>query len=506
MQNRNRSHRRPSTSRFPSERALQILSVRARQLLSTATAARLPSAAVRLLSTAVGLLSTAVGLLSGYACRLPSSRPARALSTRARRLPSSRASQILSDRGSGILPAPGSRFLSTRGDVAIALITTVGTVAALGYPSSGMDASTVVAARDPVGYASPPPAAARPPAGAGTSPQAVAPRSGTQGLDGVTARGGPGQVVVSWQLSDATPDQVHATISTAEGNRPTTSCVATATGCTFTRLTDGVSYTVTVSLTRNGDEVSRQTATAIPYPAVLATRTTRLWFNPADADSLIIDGGRTPSPGLTVKHLLDRSGSGADAGEAPGRRLPTIGTINGHPVLEFGPSSGMSFPASSLPTGSAPATVYAVAALDDPSAESDCFAHLLLWGTARTNGSRAVLKGCGTSLAFADTFGTWRDATPALAWHSGQAQLIRADFTASSLAVWMDGVSSYTWNQPPGSTLNTARMADGMLGSSPWEVSGNWKGQIAEVIILSETPGIAENSAIMQYLQHKWGV
>jgi hypothetical protein len=399
-------------------------------------------------------------------------------------------------------PKPGSaQFLLTRGNVVIALVTMAATMAALGF---GLRVAKTAAQHSPGSRPmSSVPAPAQQPGGA-ADPVSGTPASGVAAMMGLVARGGPGQAVVSWRLAGATADQVRATISGSDGSQPPSTCTPTATGCTFTRLTDGVEYTVDLSLVQGGRVVARKKVTAIPYPAVLATRATRLWFNLADPDTLLTEGGRRPAPGVPVLHVLDRSGSGADARPAPERALPTITMINGHTALAFGAVSGMPFPASSLPRGSAPGTVYAVAGLDE--AEADGFAHLVFWGAARTNGSRALIKEGGSSFAFADTYNTWNQASPTRPWRSGRIQIIRAGFAADALSLWMDGTRSYTWTQPEGATMDTGAVPDGMLGGTPWDGNASWQGRIAEVIVLSTIPTADEDTAITQYLQRKWGL
>jgi hypothetical protein len=351
-------------------------------------------------------------------------------------------------------------------------------------------------------------ATATPKTGAGASAagaRAASSMSGAGLLSRFRARGGPGQVVVSWRVPGEATDRIRATIDGSDGSHPASTCTPTVTGCTFANLVNGVEYTVTVALMQGSTQVTRQTAKAIPYPAVLASGATRLWFDPADPDSLVTTNGKRAS-GTGVRHLLDRSGSGADAGPSPARDAPTVAEINGHPVLNFRSTSGMSFAASSLPTGASPSTVYAVAALDSRTPEADCFAHLVVWGTPQPNGIRGLLKGCSTSMAFADTYDTWAEAAPTLGWRTSRTQIMRADFTAETLSVWMDGVSSYAWHQPPGAEMDTGSVPDGMLGGAPWNPAGGWQGSIAEIIVLSSVPTQTESSAIMQYLERKWGL
>jgi hypothetical protein len=424
-----------------------------------------------------------------------------------------------------------TRFLLTHANVAVVLVTTAATIGGLSFGFRHIDALQQQAApvsddrslsvpgdarepRSPSQTAAPgsstpiimTPASAPARLGPVKSSTTRAGLGGSATLESIAARSGPGQIVMSWRMSGGSGAQVRARISGSDGSRPASTCVPTTTGCTFANLTNGVEYTVELTLLRGTTAVAKQIAKAIPYPAVLSGRTTRLWFDPAQTDNLITDGRRT-APGSAVRHLLDRSGSGSDAGPVSGHNRPTIRLVNGHPALSFEGSSALSFPASSLPSGDAVSTVYAVAGLNDAEAETRCFGIMLTWGGLGRNAARQLHKGCGTSLAFADTFDTWAEAKPTLAWRQGQAQVIRADFAPSSLQVWLDGISSYTWSQPAGQTMSTARSADGLLGAAPWLASGDgWRGTIAEVIVLSVTPTQAENASIMQYLQRKWGL
>jgi hypothetical protein len=418
---------------------------------------------------------------------------------------------------------PFTRLTLTRDNVAVTIVTTIITISVLSFGMQGnwltgatdRTATTQEQAAEARG-SSPHPdmseqagqaAALTPPAAAAATPASTATdraKPGSGKLSGLDARGGPGRVVVSWQLSDASPTQIQTTITGNDGSHPAGSCQPATTGCTITGLTNGREYAVTVALTHGSQVITHQTVRATPYPSVLSNRSTRLWFDAADPAALVTAGQQVS--GATVRRVLDHSSSGADAGPVDGYTPPTLTTINGHKALRFGPNGGLRFPASSLPSGSAPSTVYAVAAMDSNTSSTDCFSHVLLWGTANTNGDRALIKGCGNALAYADTYDTWIKASPALPWKTGQVQIMRGDFTADTLAVWMDGASSYTWSQPENSHMETGSRPDGILGGTPWDVRGSWQGRIAEVIVLSHVPTSAENAMIMQYLQRKWGL
>ena len=163
----------------------------------------------------------------------------------------------------------------------------------------------------------------------------------------------------------------------------------------------------------------------------------------------------------------------------------------------------MTFPASSLPVGSAPSTVYAVVSQDSPTAGSDCFSHVIVWGGQSPTHMRGLLKGCQNTLAYADTNETYKQQSPLLGWRTRQTQIARADFTATHVSVWMNGAPSYTWNLPSGTQLNTEYRPTGTFGASP-QTGWGWRGRIAEVIVLSAVPTASENATIMRYLQRKW--
>lgn len=325
------------------------------------------------------------------------------------------------------------------------------------------------------------------------------------GENGVTARGGPGKVLVSWQLPTDPGNDVTTTIRGSDGSRPASTCVPNATGCTVDKLTNGVEYTVRVTLRRKGKVVSEQSVSAIPFPAVLAGRSNRLWLDPVSPGSLVSADGGTPRVGGRIQRLLDRSPSRADASARIGYVMPTYTVMNGHPALAFSAAAGLAFSAASLPIGDSPSTVYAVAALEDENAGSSCFTILLSWGAKRAGGLRSLIKGCNTAMAFADTFDTWSLARPTRAWQLDRPQIMRADFTADALSVWMNGSPSYVWKQAKG-TMDTGSGAEGMLGAVQWDQMSGWRGNTAEVIVLSAVPTPAENAAILEYLKHKWGV
>jgi hypothetical protein len=166
----------------------------------------------------------------------------------------------------------------------------------------------------------------------------------------------------------------------------------------------------------------------------------------------------------------------------------------------------MTFPATTLPIGSNPSTVYVVASSSDPAPAASCFRVVLAWGTSQNNSARMIHKGCWTPQAFADTFNTWQQMHPSQEWPTDHAALVRADFSAAEVRVEMNGKPSFSWETSVDNPLATAAAPQATLGAARWDPNGAWQGTIAEVIVLSYTPTPSEDAAIQQYLSVKWGI
>jgi hypothetical protein len=324
------------------------------------------------------------------------------------------------------------------------------------------------------------------------------------GLSHLTAYAGPGSIVVSWRPPPDPSYRVHTSIVDADTGLTPPQCVPSQFGNVFTHLIDGDRYEIQVTLLQGTTVIARQTVQATPHPAVLDGRTTRLWFDVSQQHDVVTQAGAAPSSGAPVRELLDLSASGTDARPAAGWNLPTLGLLNNRPALAFTGDTALAFPAAALPTGTAESTVYAAAALDDPNSGATCFAVLISWGSPNSNASREIHKGCHTSFAYADTFGTWEQATPTQPW-GGRPQTVRADFGAAAVSLWMNGKASYVWPEPAGTTLATSVSTTALLGAAPWNQHQGWRGRIGEVIVLSAPPTPAENAAITDYLTRKWG-
>jgi hypothetical protein len=126
----------------------------------------------------------------------------------------------------------------------------------------------------------------------------------------------------------------------------------------------------------------------------------------------------------------------------------------------------LTFSAAALPTGSSHSTVYAVAEMQDPSAETDCIHSVVAWGDQGTNRARLVFKGCGHRLGICKQLRHLGPGLPQKPWRSGSIQVARADFSEHRLSVWMDGSSSYTWTQSDSLATGSG---SGVLGGTTWD-------------------------------------
>ena len=402
-------------------------------------------------------------------------------------------------RALGSLP-PGFSRLS----VMVTIFTTAATIAALSVGLRSVNPITLVKAVIP-GQSSAP--AADPPTSATASPPAGAqsPEQDTL-MANVDARAGHRQVVVSWTEASIPSARIAASIVGEDGSRSKKSCIATAGKCSFQDLTDGVEYVVTVKQKLGRTTLATKTVRAIPHPGILTGRFARLWFDAADSQSLRSNSGSAArKPGTGVKQWMDRSGLGSDAGQVVTGSQPTLTTLNGHSALAFSGKSFLSLPATTLPIGSESSAVYLVVRQQDPVPDVSCFRVALAWGSGQNNSARLVHKGCGTPLAFAETFGTWVATYPTQPWPQKQTAILRANYTAAGVEVELNGKPSYAWKTSTAFPLATASAPTATIGGAEWDPNGAWLGKIAEVIVLSSIPSPGQDDDIQTYLSRKWG-
>jgi hypothetical protein len=280
---------------------------------------------------------------------------------------------------------------------------------------------------------------------------------------------------------------------------PQSGCATAALSCVIGGLTDGVTYTVRLEAAdAAGAATPSAWAEVTPYPAVLASRASALWL---DAD------GIPAAAGTPVSFWPDGSGQDNNATQAQPSNQPVLSTLGSHKAVRFSGSQNLLLDGDRLPSGSTPSVIFAVAQLDDPRAATDCYEHLLAWGTAGTGEARMIDKGCSTTLAYAETYNTWPLMHPRYAWPRDQPVLVTAEISGSGISVRMDGSPDYSWRNSPGVVTDTRPQKTAMVGGALWwGDSDGWVGRIGEIVVLSGNVSAQSVRAVDEYLLRKWGI
>ena len=159
-----------------------------------------------------------------------------------------------------------------------------------------------------------------------------------------------------------------------------------------------------------------------------------------------------------------------------------------------------------FPSGNTPSTVFVVAAQDDPSPETACWHNLVSWGVNEIGQGRVLYKGCHTSLAFAETFGTWQDQHPTQTWPTGRAAVLSAVFDSAGVSLRLNGADSYRWDAPASQRMKTVAAESALLGGATWEPAAGWVGRIGEVVVFDRVLTLAELQTVEKYLATRWQV
>lgn len=315
---------------------------------------------------------------------------------------------------------------------------------------------------------------------------------------GLSVVAGDGSARVSWAAMAGAPRYVAAAVPVNTA-LPQSACVTAALSCTIDGLTDGVTYAVRVGAAGGaGAAAPSAWAEVTPYPAILTSPAAALWLNADDIPA---------AAGTPVSFWPDESGDGDNATQPePGNR-PVLSALGSHQAVRFSGSQNLLLDGDRLPSGTTPSVIFAVAQLGDPRAATDCFDHILAWGTNQTGEGRMIYKGCGTALAYAETFNTETLMHPRDVWPVGRSALVTAEITGSGVSVLMDGAPDYSWRNPPGVVTDTVAQRAAMVGGAPWWGDSNgWDGLIGEVVVLAGNVSARDVSAVDGYLLRKWGI
>jgi hypothetical protein len=321
---------------------------------------------------------------------------------------------------------------------------------------------------------------------------------------------GDGQITVSWPSGEGLgPFRADAV---AEDEAPTvfpcrqvSSSSADTSTCVVSGLHNGTSYLVSVHPADGADgSVPTRMARAVPRPALMASPAAVAWLDASDYDTIKPDQNETARIGSKVAALNDKSPHHYEARQPEAAREPTLGQLGKQPALLLDGEDVLSMDDSGFPAGNTPSTVLVVAAQDDPSGDVTCFHNLLSWGTDGFGQARILHKGCGTSLAYAETWGTYIDQRPTKSWPVGQAALVTADFDETGTSVRLNGAFSYRWQAPASRRMNTINHGGVSIGGVLWDARGGWVGRIGEIIVFNRVLTPDEQKSMEQYLASKW--
>jgi len=227
---------------------------------------------------------------------------------------------------------------------------------------------------------------------------------------------------------------------------------------------------------------------------------TDLWFDAADASTIIESGG-------AVSQWNDKSGNGRDVSQASSTQRPILAAagLNGKPTLDFDGSNDYLFNTSVGASGLSNSTIISVFKQVTVGSTED---HQINIGQTGTTGKvRGFYRNInGTVLAF----GGWaRTAFSSFSLDIGGSHHIfgfanTALSGSNNLQMFKDGsVETLTTNSALSTTL------DGFsVGALQGASVGNYYSNIsvAEIIVLYEAVSTVNRQKIEGYLAHKWGL
>ncbi len=326
----------------------------------------------------------------------------------------------------------------------------------------------------------------------------------------LTAAAGDTQAVLTWTAPADTGGSpitgYTATAVPADGALPTRTCTAASSPCTVTGLTNGVTYTVTVTATNAvGTGAASGGATAVPYPsAVMSPSALRLWLDGADPATMFQNAAATTpatTAGQSVARWNDKSGQTDGSGinyaqSTVSTERPTLTTVNGHLVPDFdGTSDYLGLRSvSMLPVGTTTSTIFVVATMTGSVGSS--YQTLFEYGTASTGASRTIYKNNGNADDIVDAYvtgwvsdGTW-SASPTLS---------TAEFASANVKMWHAGRPE---RSAAGAFNTGTTFAD--IGRET-TIGYYWQGAVPELIVVNTVLSTAQRRSVEEYLARKWG-
>ncbi len=340
---------------------------------------------------------------------------------------------------------------------------------------------------------------------ASSASAAVTPYTVPGAPTGVAAAAGDTTSAVSWTAPASTGGSAitsyTASAVPSDGTLPTRTCASATSPCTVTGLTNGVTYTVSVTATNAaGTGAASSTATVLPYPSgVLTSARLELWLDGADPSRMF--AGSTCSGAVattTVGCWLDKSPNATSVDQGTTSQRPALTTVNGRQVPAFdGTDDDMQADIGVLPQGTAASTMFTVATMTDPSPSTSGMRDVFAWGWVSTGEARGIFKQANSSAVMASS---WNANVVTSGVWSSSAQLAAAEHASPYVTLWTAGRPAVV---SASSAFNTSWVGASLAHANN---SYHWYGAVPEVMILNTTLTAAERRQVEEYLARKWSV
>ncbi len=316
----------------------------------------------------------------------------------------------------------------------------------------------------------------------------------------VSATPSEGQFTATWSAPSGNGAAIASyTATTTPASTTCTVTVPDPRSCTFAGLTNGVTYSVSVTATNAAGTGPAGTTTAVPYPdSIMAAARLVLWLDGADAATILASPTCTGAAATTaVGCWRDKSTNANHVSQTGASDQPVLAAANGHQVPSYdGSSDHLTGNPALLPTGTSSSTVI-VAGTVDPSVAMNGISAIAYGGTA--GGSQRRITSWVS--AGVDAFTTPQAfASP---WPAAQAPgVVVGEFASgASMSVWANGDAGATSAGAYTTGGNHLRIGAGG-DAAVW---GHWKGTTSEILIFNTTLTSTERRQMEEYLARKWG-
>ncbi len=351
--------------------------------------------------------------------------------------------------------------------------------------------------------------------------------AGLSAPTGLVVTAGNQQAVATWNVpaqdGGSAITGYSATAVPVDGSLPTRNCSTPASPrtCTFTGLTNGAQYTVTVRATNAIGNGESATGTVIPYPAdVMAPAALGVWLD-AQANSSLATaadcsgtGSTAPAGGTRINCWKNQGATGTNATTtaAANAAAYTPGALNGHPALRFDRArpDGYRITGTGIGTlGSNDRTILAVAAgrtVADTGTNNT--AAIALWPGAHSGMQFSSTAGTvnGVSAVAYNSVPTLTQATrPLTADTTGVLSAVFGQSGGTAQASVATNGGGATGGQLPGPWRSyTDLLRIGSVYDSAQNYYVPLDGDIGEIIILNRSVTDSERRSIEEYLARKW--